>query len=107
VEVQNASSLATITGTVFNDANGDGAQDNGETGLAGVQVYATLATSAISSPGPTTTTNATAATRCRTWPRETTSSARFDSGLRPNNPSNGFGHHVTISAGRRFRDRTR
>ena len=29
----------TISGTVFNDTNGDGIQDNGETGLAGVTVY--------------------------------------------------------------------
>ncbi|HET6247861.1 MAG TPA: SdrD B-like domain-containing protein [Tepidisphaeraceae bacterium] len=29
----------TISGTVFNDVNGDGAQDNNETGLAGVTVY--------------------------------------------------------------------
>jgi hypothetical protein len=29
----------TISGTVFNDANHDGIQDNGETGVAGVRVY--------------------------------------------------------------------
>jgi len=31
-----------ISGTVFNDANGDGTQDNGETGMAGVTVYLDL-----------------------------------------------------------------
>ena len=30
---------ASVSGTVFNDANSDGILDNGETGLAGVKVY--------------------------------------------------------------------
>jgi len=101
VEVQNASSLATITGTVFNDANGDGAQDNGETGLAGVQVYADLGNVGYFVTGdPTTTTNATGG---YTLP-DLAAGNYIIRQVRPlgyaqTTPSNGFGHHVTISAG--------
>lgn len=34
-----AAAPETVSGTVFNDSNHDGVQDNGETGLAGVPVY--------------------------------------------------------------------
>src|SRR5438552_14509497 len=31
--------LSTITGTIFSDRNGDGAQNNGEPGLSGITVF--------------------------------------------------------------------
>jgi uncharacterized repeat protein (TIGR01451 family) len=42
VTVQPDPSTGTVTGTVFNDANGNGSQDGGETGIAGVTVSVTV-----------------------------------------------------------------
>jgi hypothetical protein len=50
-----APSPATISGTVFNDANDDGTQDNGETGLTGQTVTLLSGTTVVA----TTTTGAT------------------------------------------------
>ena len=56
-----------ISGTVFNDANQDRAQDSGEQGLAGWSVYLDLSNSGTyNSHDPITTTNASGAIRlCR------------------------------------------
>lgn len=49
---------ASISGTIYNDVNGDGSQDNGEPGLAGFTVYLDLhGTNAFVAGDPSTTTN--------------------------------------------------
>jgi serine-aspartate repeat-containing protein C/D/E len=51
-----------ISGTVFNDANGNGTLDTGETGAAGVQLYIDLQLDATFDPGdPTVTAGASGA----------------------------------------------
>jgi len=92
---------AAITGTVFNDANGDGAQDNGETGLAGVQVYADLDNFGYFVTGdPITVTNATGR---YTLPGLAAGAYIIrqiaPAGFAQTFPSGGLGHHVTVSAG--------
>lgn len=42
VTVQPDPTLGTVTGTVFGDTNGNGTQDGGETGIAGVTVHVTV-----------------------------------------------------------------
>jgi Tol biopolymer transport system component len=46
---------ATVSGTVFNDLNGDGVLDNSEPGVAGATVTFTPQNSAITTPGSVTT----------------------------------------------------
>jgi len=96
-----AATSATITGTVFNDANGDGAQDNGEAGLAGVQVYADLGNVGYFVTGdPTTTTNANG-----NYTLSGLAAGNYivrqvqPLGDAQTSPSGGLGHHVTVSAG--------
>ncbi len=96
-----ATPTATVTGTVFNDANSDGAQDNGETGLAGVQVYADLGNVGYFVAGdPTTTTNATGGF---TLPGLAAGNYVIrqvrPSGDTQTTPANGLGRHVTVFAG--------
>jgi hypothetical protein len=96
VEIQ-----ALITGTVFNDANGDGAQDNGETGLAGVQVYADLENVGYFVTGdPTSMTNATGG-----YTLSGLAASNYivrqvpPAGYAQTFPSGGLGHHVTVATG--------
>ena len=96
-----APTAATITGTVFNDANGDGAQDNGEAGLAGVQVYLDLGNVGYFVTGdPTTMTNATGG---YTLPGLAAGNYIVrqvsPSGYAQTTPTGGLGRHVTVSAG--------
>jgi hypothetical protein len=91
----------TVTGTVFIDTNGDGTQDDGETGLGSIQVYADLGDLGYFVAGdPTTTTNATGAYTLvglaagNYIVRQTTIG-----GYVQTTPTKGFGHHVTLSAG--------
>ena len=96
-----AASAATVTGTVFNDANGDGIQDNGETGLGGVQVYADLGNVGYFVTGdPTTTTNATggytlAGLAAGNYIIRQVPPVNYGQTF----PLNGLGHHVTVAAG--------
>src|SRR5712664_4205783 len=54
--------LSTISGTVFSDYNGNGAQNGGEPGLSGVTVYLDANNNGVLDVGePTTTTNANGA----------------------------------------------
>ena len=101
VEVQNASSSAVITGTVFSDANGDGTQDNGEGGLAAVQVYLDLGNVGHFVTGdPSTTTNATGG-----YTLPGLAAGNFivrqvpTAGYAQTSPAGGLGHHVTVSTG--------
>ncbi len=90
-----------ISGTVFNDANKNGAQDSGETGLSGWTVYIDLNNSkALQSGDPETTTN---------------SSGQYDftglaagtyivrvipeAGWRQTYPTDNLGQHITLSSG--------
>jgi hypothetical protein len=92
---------AAITGTVFNDANGDGTQENGEAGLAGVQVYADLGNVGYFVSGdPSTTTNATGGYALSGL----TAGNYVIRQVRPlgdaqTTPVNNLGHHVTVAAG--------
>jgi hypothetical protein len=92
---------AIITGTVFNDANGDGTQDNGETGLASVQVYLDLGNVGYFVTGdPTTMTNATGGyTLAGLVAGSYIVRQALPLGYVQTTPANGFGHHVTVSAG--------
>jgi CSLREA domain-containing protein len=101
VEAQNAASSAVITGTVFNDANGDGAQDNGEAGLAAVQVYLDLGNVGQFVTGdPTTMTSATGG---YTLPGLAAGNYIVrqvsPSGYAQTTPTGGLGRHVTVSTG--------
>jgi serine-aspartate repeat-containing protein C/D/E len=90
-----------ITGTVFGDTNGDGVQDNGESGLGGVQVYLDLGNVGyFVEDDPTTFTNdqggytlsglAVGSYIVRQIPPDDTAQTA---------PSGGLGRHVTIAAG--------
>jgi hypothetical protein len=96
-----AAAASTITGTVFNDANGDGIQDNGETGLAGVQVYDDLNDLGYFVSGdPTTFTDAAGGYALSEVPvgKDTVRQVR-PLGYAQTTPANGAGRLVTVSTG--------
>ncbi len=97
-----AATTGIIAGTVFNDANGDGAQDNGETGLAGVLVYADLGNVGhIVAGDPSTLTNAAGG---YTLPGLAAGSyvvrQVLPLGYVQTTPGSGFGHHVILPPSR-------
>jgi hypothetical protein len=54
--VPDLAGYTSISGTVFNDANGDGAQDDGELGIAGVTVFVDSNNNGILDSGEISTT---------------------------------------------------
>jgi len=96
-----ATPTATITGTVFNDANGDGIQDDGETGIADIEVYLDLGNVGYFVNGdPTTMTDGSG-----DYTLSALAAGNYivrqvpPKGYVQTSPSNGYGHHVTVSAG--------
>ena len=96
-----ASTGATVSGTVFNDANGDGTRDNGETGLAGVVVYADLGNVGYFVTGdPTAVTNATGGYSLSGLLAGSYVIRQLpSSGYSQTFPTKNAGEHVTVSAG--------
>jgi parallel beta-helix repeat protein len=96
-----AAAPAAITGTVFDDANGDGTPDHGEAGLAGVQVYLDPGNLGYFVTGdPTALTNANG-----TYTLSGLAAGSYivrqalPLGYVQTAPSRGLGDHVTVSAG--------
>jgi uncharacterized protein (DUF2141 family) len=89
-----------ITGTVFNDANGDGVQDNGEVGIAGVSVYIDATNAGVFKTGDLETTTNSSGVYSFTGLAAGTYLVRqiLPSGDKQTAPSNGFGNHVTLAA---------
>ena len=98
-----AATTGDITGTVFNDANGDGTEDDGETGLAGVLVYADLGNVGhIVAGDPSTLTNATGGyTLSGLAAGSYVIRQVLTTGYVQTTPGSGFGHHVILSLGQR------
>ncbi len=104
---------ATVSGLVFNDLNGDGIQESGETGLAGVTVYADLSNSGYFQSGdPTATTSASGNFTIAGVPEGTVIiRQKLPAGYRQSYPVGGTGDHVTVTPagikGALFADSTR
>jgi len=96
-----ATPTAAITGAVFNDANGDDIQDNGETGLASIQVYLDLGNVGYFVTGdPTTTTDASGDYTLTGLAAGSYIVRQVPpKGYVQTSPSNGYGHHVTVAEG--------
>ena len=105
--------VGTVSGLVFNDLNGDGVQQAGETGLANVTVYADLSNSgALKAGDPTAVTNYNGNYTLNGVPegaiiiRQET-----PTGDRQSYPVGGDGEHVSVTAagvsGALFADSTR
>ena len=91
-----------IAGVVFNDINGNGKQDNGENGIGGVTVYIDLTNAGVFKTGdPQTITANTTGVYNFTGLAAGTYIVRqmIPTGDKQILPTNGFGNHVTITAG--------
>jgi hypothetical protein len=89
-----------IKGTVFYDANDNGILDPGETGLAGVQVYADLGNVGHYVAGdPTTLTNAVGAFTLKGIAETSVIRQVPPTGDAQTAPPHGYGQHLTIPAG--------
>jgi hypothetical protein len=98
VELQDT---CTITGTVFHDANGDGIEDDGEVGIAGVQVYADVGNVGHYVTGdPTTRTNAAGGYTLSGIAETSIIRQVPPTGDAQTHPPHGYGQHVTVPAGR-------
>jgi hypothetical protein len=98
--VVSATAAASISGTVFDDANGDGVQDDGETGIAGITVYNDANNNGKLDPGELTTTtdvngnySFTGLTAGNYKIREV-----IPTGWKQITPSNNYGWTLTLSA---------
>jgi uncharacterized protein (DUF2141 family) len=94
-------STAAIYGTVFNDANGDGKNDNGETGLAGWSVYLDLNNSGSYVAGdPVPTTDSDGNYFFTDLPAGTyIVRVEPQNGWTQTSPSNDYGQHITLGVG--------
>jgi uncharacterized delta-60 repeat protein len=93
---------ASVSGTVFNDANSDGVKNNGETGVAGQTIYADLNNNGVFDPGePSTTTNAAGNYTLTDLPQNSSVIIRqqLATGERQSYPGGGAGQHVTTGTG--------
>ena len=89
-----------ITGTVFNDANGNGKQDSGDLGIANVSVYIDTTSAAVFKTGdPETTTNASGIYTFTGLSAGTYVVRQIlPSGDTQTLPTRGYGNHVTLAA---------
>jgi uncharacterized delta-60 repeat protein len=92
---------ASISGTVFNDANGNGIQDSGELGIAGVVLYIDLDNAGVFQTGdPESTTNSsgvysfTGLSAGTYIVRQVLPASDMQT-----SPTKGYGNHVTVAAG--------
>ncbi len=90
----------TVSGTVFNDLNGDGTQESGETGLAGRTVYADLNNNGQLDAGePFTLTNSSGNYMLSDLPSGAEIIRQvLPSGWQESYPALGGGNHVTVGA---------
>ncbi len=90
-----------MTGTVFNDKNGNGIQNSGESGLTGVQVYADLNNTGVYHIGdPITTTNSQGKyTLSGLIPGQYIIRQVIPKGYHQTVPHGGLGIHLSILAG--------
>jgi hypothetical protein len=97
--VHMAASGATISGTVFNDANNDKKLDNGETGLVGWTVFLDLDNSGVvKAVDPKTMTDGSGHYTFTSLPAGNyIVRAIAQGGLHQTTPASGFGQHLTLS----------
>jgi SdrD B-like domain/PKD domain/Right handed beta helix region len=100
LEIRQLLSTGSVTGTVFNDINGNGAQNSGEAGIAGITVYLDSAnTGSFKSGDPETTTNASGVFTFSGVPTGANIVRQIlPGGEKQDSPTSGRGDHVTISA---------
>jgi hypothetical protein len=93
---------ASISGTIYTDANSNGKLDSGETGLAGVKLYVdTHKNGAIDSGEPTFTTTSTGAYTFSNLPAGATEIREvLPSGYKLTRPTVGF-YNITLTAGQK------
>jgi hypothetical protein len=93
--------LASISGTVFDDANGNGIQNSGESGIASVVMYIDLDNAGVFQSGdPETTTNSIGVYNFTGLAAGTYIVRQIvPSGDKQTFPTKGYGDHVTVSAG--------
>jgi uncharacterized delta-60 repeat protein len=98
---KNAVPLASISGTVFNDANGNGVQNAGELGISGVVLYIDLDNAGVFQTGdPKTTTNSADVYSFSGLAAGTYIVRQvLPAGDKQTSPTNGFGNHVTVASG--------
>src|SRR5580692_5371253 len=96
-----SSVTANISGTVFNDANGNGKQDSGEAGIAGVTVYIDSSNAGVFKVGDLETTTNSSGVYSFTGLAPGTYLTRqiLPGGAKQTVPASGFGNHVTVTAG--------
>jgi N-acetylneuraminic acid mutarotase len=96
-----ASGSAGISGTVFNDANGNGVNDDNDGGVAGLTVYLDLNNSGAPTSNDPTTTTDSSGNYSFTGLAAGSYIVRVvaASGYHQTTPSNNYGQHVTVSAG--------
>jgi uncharacterized protein (DUF2141 family) len=88
-----------ITGTVFNDANGNGVQDSGELGIAGVTVFIDPYNTGVFTSGDLETTTNASGVYSFTGLAAGTYVVRqiLPSGDKQTLPTLGYGNHVTLA----------
>ena len=96
-----APASTSISGTVFNDSNGNQKLDNAETGIAGWEVYIDLNNNGkFISGDPETTTDAEGDfTFNGLLPGTYIVRVIAPSGWSQTTPTNGFGQHITLASG--------
>jgi len=96
-----AVAAASISGTVFNDANGNGIQNSGELGIAGVVLYIDPDNAGVFQTGDPQTTTNSAGVYAFTGLSAGTYIVRqvFPAGDTQTSPTKGYGKHVTVAAG--------
>jgi hypothetical protein len=112
VDIGSVEYTAAVSGTVFNDVNGDGIRETGDNGIQGVTVYADLSnTGAYQAGDPSTTTDLSGNYVLNGLPAGTVIIRQIiPTGDRQSYPAGGNGEHVTVSAsavaGANFADST-
>jgi hypothetical protein len=93
--------LASISGTVFNDANGNAIQDPGELGITGVVLYIDLDNAGVfQASDPQTTTNSSGVYEFAGLAAGTYVVRQVvPGGDHQTLPTKGYGNHVTAAAG--------
>jgi O-glycosyl hydrolase len=102
VTLQGSTAVAgSIRGTVFNDSNGNGKQDSGETGLVGIEFYNDANNNGKFDPGELTTTTTDSTGNyifAGLSPGNYKIRQMLPAGSRQTTPANNFGWTLTLSA---------
>jgi VCBS repeat-containing protein len=100
VVVKSIAGQGTLTGTKFNDADGDGTHDSGEAGVSGIKVYIDANGNGAYDSGETyTTTDSDGNFLLQVEPGTYTVRAELSSGTSQTYPSSSAGHSVTVEIG--------